>query len=136
MLKPIIEIDGARFNTLDSFWDEISTRLIPGAKWGRNFDAFNDILRGGFGTPAGGFRLRWANFQRSRDALGYTETIHWLENKIQRCHPDNVELVKQDIEAARRGQGPTVADIIVDIIRIHGPGGNEEGDGVELELVL
>jgi len=135
MLKPIIEIDGARFNTLDSFWDEISARLIPGARWGHNFDAFNDILRGGFGTPTGGFRFRWVNFQESRDALGYTETIHWLENKIQRCHPDSVARVKQELEAARHGEGPTVADIIVDIIRIHCPGGNEEDDGIVLELV-
>ena len=135
MPKPIIEIDGVRFNTLDSFWDEISARLIPGARWGRNFDAFNDILRGGFGSPTGGFRFRWVNFQQSREALGYTETIHWLENKIQRCHPGSVALVKQELEAARHGEGPTVADIILDIIRIHGPGGSEEGDGVELELV-
>ena len=135
MPKPIIEIDGARFNTLDSFWDEISARLIPGASWGRNFDAFNDLLTGGVGTPGGGFRLRWVNFQRSREALGYTETIHWLENKIQSCHPGNVELVKKEIDAARHGEGPTVADMIVDILRIHGPGGNEEDDGIELELV-
>ena len=31
MLKPIIEIDGARFDTLDSFWDEISVHVIPGS---------------------------------------------------------------------------------------------------------
>lgn len=135
MPKPIIEIDGARFNTLDIFWDEISTHLIPEAKWGRNFDAFNDILRGGFGTPAGGFRLRWFNFPLSREALGYQETIRWLENKMQHCHPDNVEFLKRDLEAAQRGEGPTVADIIVGIIRIHCPGGNEQQDGIELELV-
>jgi RNAse (barnase) inhibitor barstar len=132
--KPIVEIDGARFNTLDGFWDEISARLIPGAKWGRNFDAFNDILRGGFGTPEAGFTLRWVSFQRSRDALGYAETVRWLEKKIQHCHPDNVGSVEQDLKAARRGEGPTVADIIIGIIRIHGPGGDEADDGVELEL--
>ena len=106
----------------------------PGAEWGRNLDAFNDILRGGFGTPAGGFRLRWVNFQRSREALGYAETIRWLEYKIQHCHPDNVKYVKQDIDVAHHGEGPTLADIIVDIIRTHGPGGIEEHDGIELEL--
>jgi RNAse (barnase) inhibitor barstar len=132
--KPIIEIDGTRFHTLDGFWNEISTRLIPAARWGRNFDAFNDILRGGFGTPEGGFTLRWVNFQRSREALGCAETVRWLEKKIQHCHPDNVGLVEQDLEAARRGEGPTVADIIVGTIRIHGPGGDEADDGVELEL--
>jgi hypothetical protein len=45
-----------------------------------------------------------------------------------------VEGVKKDIEAARRGEGQTVAEIIVEIIRCHGPGGSEEEDGVELEL--
>jgi len=135
MLKPTIEFDGARFNTLDGFWDEISARLIPGARWGRNLDAFNDVLRGGFGTPAGGFRLRWVNFQRSRDALGHSGTIQWLENKIQLCHPDNIELVKREIESARHGEGPTLADILLDMIRIHCPGGIEEKDGIELVLV-
>jgi RNAse (barnase) inhibitor barstar len=134
MTKPIIEIDGSHFDSLDTFWDEISVRLIPGASWGRNFDAFNDILRGGFGTPEGGFVLRWVNFQRSREALGYPETLRWLENKIQRCHPTNVEFVKRDIEEARQNKGPTVADIIIEIIRVHGPGGREEEDGIELEL--
>jgi hypothetical protein len=132
--KPIIEINGTRFDNLEGFWDEISARLIPGAKWGRNFDAFNDILRGGFGTPHGGFRFRWVSFQRSREALGYAETVRWLEKNIQQCHPDNVGLVEQDLEAAVRGEGPTVADILVGIIRIHGPGGDEADDGVELEL--
>jgi hypothetical protein len=135
MLKPIIEIDGARFDTLEGFWDEVSAHLIPGFEWGRNFDAFNDILRGGFGTTDGGFKLRWLNFQRSRELLGYVETLRWLEGKIQHCHPENVEIVKREIELARRSEGPTVLDIILVIIRIHGPGGSEARDGVELELV-
>ncbi len=134
MPKPIIEIDGSRFDTLNDFWEEISVRLIPGARWGRNFDAFNDILRGGFGTPEGGFRFRWVNFHRSRETLGYPETICWLEKKVQQCHQDNVEFVKREIEAARCGEGPTIADIIINIIRIHGLGGDEEDDGIELEL--
>jgi hypothetical protein len=44
--------------------------------------------------------------------------------------------VKREIEAAQGGEGPTVVDIITDIIRIHGPGGAEEEDGIELELAL
>ena len=47
----LYEIDGKNFSTLEEFYDEISRVLIPGAQWGRNLDAFNDILRGGFGTP-------------------------------------------------------------------------------------
>lgn len=47
----VYEIDGSRFHTLEEFYDEIGTALIHGSPWGRNLDAFNDILRGGFGTP-------------------------------------------------------------------------------------
>jgi len=101
---------------------------------GEEFRRFHDILRGGFRTPKGGFKLRWVNFQRSRENLGYAETIRWLEKKIEQCHPDDVESVKKEIESARRDEGPTIADIITDIIRMHGPGGDEEEDGVELEL--
>jgi RNAse (barnase) inhibitor barstar len=102
MLKPTIEIDGSRFDTLNDFWEEISVSLIPGTRWGRSFDAFNDVLRGGLGTPPGGFRLRWVNFQRSCETLGYPETIRWLENKIHHCHPDNIEFVARDRSRARR----------------------------------
>jgi RNAse (barnase) inhibitor barstar len=64
------EIDGANFSTLDEFYEEISRVLVPGVYWGRNLDAFNDILRGGFGTPSGGFTLRWKNHELSRARLG------------------------------------------------------------------
>ena len=50
-------IDGKAFSTLQGFFDEISRAVIPGAEWGHNLDAFNDILRGGFGTPEGGSSL-------------------------------------------------------------------------------
>ena len=132
--KPIIEIDGARFDDLEGFWDEVSTHLIPGYYWGRNFDAFNDILRGGFGTPNGGFRLRWVNSGRSKEVLGYPETIRWLEHKLQRCHRSGISITEEELALARRGKGQTVWDIIVNVIRLHGPGGNEQEDGVELEL--
>jgi RNAse (barnase) inhibitor barstar len=134
MPKPTIEIDGSRFDSLSGFWNEISTRVIPGFNWGRNLDALNDIFRGGFGTPEGGFRLRWLNFRRSKEVLGYPETIRWLESQLRECHPLSTELVKEQLEKARCGEGPTLADTIVAVIKIHGPGGAEHEDGVELEL--
>jgi RNAse (barnase) inhibitor barstar len=131
---PVIEIDGARFDDLQGFWDEISRKLIPGAAWGRNLDAFNDILRGGFGTPEGGFVLRWTNSARSRVALGHGETVRWLERVVERCHPNNVPALRAKLEAARAGLGPTLFDTLVEIIEVHGIGGVEAEDGVELRL--
>jgi hypothetical protein len=134
MPKPIYEIDGARFSTLQGFFDEISRVLIPGANWGRNLDGFNDILHGGFGTPEIGFVLQWRNSALSRERLGYPETVKQLELRLQKCHPTNVENVQKSLADARTNEGATVFDWILEIVARHGKGGAEEQDGVELVL--
>jgi hypothetical protein len=50
---------------------------------------------------------------------------HWLEDTIGRCHPSNVPRLTADLEAARRGEGTTLFDWLVEIIERHGPGGSE-----------
>ena len=97
-------------------------------------DAFNDILRGGFGTPDEGFVLRWKNSELSRRRLNYQETVRQLELRLHRCHPSNRVSVAADLGRAKNGAGPTVFDWIVEIIHDHCPGGAESEDGVELEL--
>jgi RNAse (barnase) inhibitor barstar len=127
-------IDGAAFSTLEGFYEEVSRVLIPGAEWGHNLDAFNDILRGGFGTPEEGFELVWKDHALSRDRLGYAETVRQLEKRLTRCHPTNREQVAQDLAAAKAGSGSTVFDWLVEIVRDHGPGGDQEEDHVVLSL--
>ena len=134
MAKTIYVIDGTEFSNLEAFYDVVSRVLIPGAEWGRNLDAFNDILRGGFGTPEGGFILRWKNSAESQERLAYPETIRQLEKRLTRCHPSNRGHVAKDLEEARRNSGPTVFDWLVEIIQVHCTGGAEEEDGVELHL--
>jgi hypothetical protein len=95
--KPIFEIDN-RFETLEGFFAEFRVKTGASSPQ-RSFDAFNDVLRGDFGTPEGGFLLRWVDWQRSKRLLG------------------------------------SQFDVLVEIIRGHGPGGDEAEDGVELELV-
>lgn len=128
------EIDGSRFSTLEEFFDEVSRVMLPGQRWGHNLDAFNDILRGGFGTPENGFTINWKNHALSKERLGYGETIRQLELRLQRCHPKNREYVMTDLASARAHRGQTVFDWLVGIIRIHGLGGSEERDRVELML--
>jgi RNAse (barnase) inhibitor barstar len=127
------EIDGQDFSTLEEFYDEISRVLIPGATWGHNLDAFNDILWGGFGTPDQGFILRWKNHAVSRQRLGYAKTVRQLEKRLERCHPTNRESVQKELDLARAGEGPTVFDWLVEILADHGPHGGE-ADNVHLEL--
>lgn len=132
MAKPLLEIDGNNFDTLEGFFQEVSEKLIPGATWGRNLDAFNDILRGGFGTPDDGFILCWKNHQVSQSRLGYRETVCQLQKRLAHCHPQNIPWVEAQLSEAERGQGPTVFDWLVEIIQEHGTGGSEEEDNVEL----
>ncbi|MBB2750205.1 UNVERIFIED_ORG: RNAse (barnase) inhibitor barstar [Rhizobium aethiopicum] len=127
-------IDGSRITSLESFFDGISCVLIPGAYWGRNLDAFNDILRGGFGTPAEGFTIRWSHSAVSRERLSYPETVRQLERRLQRCHPSNQDGVSREIADAHAAVGPTVFDWLIDTIRIHCPGGREAADNVRLVL--
>jgi RNAse (barnase) inhibitor barstar len=127
-------IDGNAFSTLEGFFEEISRVVIPGARWGHNLDAFNDILRGGFGTPAEGFELVWKDHAVSQGRLGYAETARQLEKRLTRCHPTNREHVAQDLAAAKSGSGSTVFDWLVDLIRDHGPGGEQDEDHVVLWL--
>lgn len=132
--RPILTIHGDHVDDLNGFYEEVSRQLIPDADWGRNLAAFNDILRGGFGTPDGGFILEWTNSARSQLQLGHSETARWLMDNLTRCHPSNVPSVQIQLDLARQGQGPTLFDILVDIIRSHGAGGDEAEDGVELLL--
>jgi RNAse (barnase) inhibitor barstar len=129
----IIEIDGTQFATLEEFFSHFGERALT-APWGKNLDAFNDVLRGGFGTP-NSFVLRWKNHAVSRQRLGHEETARQLELKLVRCHPANRAAVAQDLEVAKLHQGPTVFDWLVEIIRVHGLDGSESEDQVHLELV-
>jgi RNAse (barnase) inhibitor barstar len=128
------EIDGENFSTLEEFYDEISRAVIPGADWGRNLDALDDILYGGFGTPVEGFVLRWKNHDVSLQRLGYPETVRQLEKRLERCDPTNRERVRGELDLARAGQGPTVYDWLVEIIAGHSAGDREADDNVKLEL--
>ena len=131
--KPVLVIDGSRFTDFDGFAVEFS-KLLNDYTWRGNLDAFNDILRGGFGTPDGGFVLRWSRSDLSRNALGYDATAARLRSLQLTCHPTNREQIAARLEDARRGVGPTLFDELVEIIEIHGPGGRESDSGVELDL--
>jgi RNAse (barnase) inhibitor barstar len=127
-------LDGSRITSLEAFYDQVSERLIPGANWGRNLDAFNDILRGGFGTPEEGFVLRWTDSEVSRASLSHVETVRQLEKRLEHSDPSNREGVRADLIQAQKGQGTTVFDWLVEIIQTHGTGGDEAEDNVSLVL--
>jgi hypothetical protein len=110
MGKPVIVLNGARFSSLEEFAQYFSDLLLKDYQWRGNLDAFNDILNGSFGTPEGGFILRWENSALSRERLGYPETIKWLEEHIVSAHPTHVPSLKQRLAEAKQGRGETLFD--------------------------
>ena len=76
---PEYVLDGASFDDLAGFFTAI-TRTLGVSSWGRNLDAFNDILRGGFGTPSTG------RIHPSMDELSElsTERLGWPNDPFPR----------------------------------------------------
>lgn len=117
------EIDGARFSTLEGFCEEISEHVISEG-WGHNLAAFDDALRGDFGTPDEGFVLVWKSHRLSREHLGYNETTRQLRAWLAMHEdPASIRYLEEQLAAAQRGEGPTVYDDIIEIIQRHGPNG-------------
>ncbi len=74
MSKLTIKLNGDNFSDLESFYYEIDKLLTKDLSWqtGHNLNAFNDLLRGGFGVyeyeePV---ELIWTNFSNSTKILG------------------------------------------------------------------
>ncbi|MDA3926035.1 MAG: barstar family protein [Kiritimatiellae bacterium] len=118
---------------MEAFYDAVTRVMItPRRVWRRNLDAFNDILRGGFGTPDEGFVIRWVNADISRQHLGYKEAVRQLKKRLTTCHSTCRGKVESELNLARRERGPTVFNWLVSIIHYHCPGRCEEEDNVEL----
>ncbi|MFZ5551571.1 MAG: barstar family protein [Bacteroidota bacterium] len=75
--QKVFEIDGNTFNNLKEFFDVIGTQLTENNRWGKNWNALNDILRGGFVKTEyeEPFRLIWKNSGVSRKTLTDFEDI-------------------------------------------------------------
>ncbi len=135
MDKRVYILDGAKFSSLEGFARHFSEVVLEDYQWSGNLDALNDILWGGFGTPEGGFVLRWQNSELSRRNLGTAETVRRLEAHLLICDPSGAPQMQRRLAEAKQGRGETLFDTIVEIIRDHGDGGRQSRSGVELQLL-
>lgn len=64
-------INGEDFSDLNGFFDSIGSTLVEKNEWGKNWNAFNDILRGGFINTEyeEPFILFWRNAHLSKERL-------------------------------------------------------------------
>lgn len=117
VLQEVYDLPGDRVRSLDDFFRVMGEVVNgPGGYFGSNHDGLIDCLRGGFGTPDEGSTIRWLRSDQSRDALGYPETIRHLKLRLSRCYPTGRDETRRDLARARRHEGPTVFDWLVEII--------------------
>ncbi|WP_235904736.1 barstar family protein, partial [Patiriisocius marinus] len=87
MLKKMltIKIQGNNFSNLADFFDEVERKMTKGLDWkiGQNLNAFNDVLRGGFGIHDcdEDYKLIWENSQKSKSELQEFTTIIEMINE-------------------------------------------------------
>ena len=115
-----IEIDGNKFSNLAEFYDEIESKLTSGLNWkiGRNLNALDDVLGGGFGIHEmdENIEVVWLNSEKSKSDLGWRETISYVQKKLETCHPTNKPDVKSDLKDAESKKGQTLYEIIAELI--------------------
>jgi len=100
MTRKTIIINGDAFSTLEGFYSEIDKVLTKDLNWdtGHNLDAFNDLLRGGFGVyeyeeP---IKLIWQNSDKSKvdlNILRNGQTIYQILIAIIKEHK-HIEFVE------------------------------------------
>lgn len=115
-----IVIDGDNFSDLEGFYTEIDKLLTKDLDWqtGHGMDAFNDLLRGGFGVHEYGeaLHIKWIHFAKSRQDLGYRATKNYYQNILKKCHPANRSIIEKKLQEAEACQGKTLLDMIIEII--------------------
>ena len=83
-------LDGERFWDIESFYDEAVSVFTDGfSAFGRNYSAFEDILRGGFGRHGYGepIAVLWKNFSKSREELPAQVLLDLIE--VLCCGPES-----------------------------------------------
>jgi hypothetical protein len=116
-----ITIDGRDFSTLEGSYGAIGRAIIgPDQPDAGNLDWLNDILFWPCGETMAPYTLVWRNADESRRRLGHTEAIRQMEQRKVWRFPFGDAQAVSDIDLARRGEGPTVFDWLIEMIRRNG----------------
>ena len=125
-------IDGKDFNNMDEFYKLVVKTFSEEEEICPGLDAFIDFLRGGFGRHKYNepIKITWLNNSKSKNDLGYEETINVLKKRLKTCHPSNKEIIRKKIQLAEKKEGKTIYDEIIECINDL----NEDGFNCLLEI--
>jgi RNAse (barnase) inhibitor barstar len=120
IMRRTIIFNADNFDDIETFYNEVDNTLTRNLNWktDHNLDAFNDLLRGGFGIHEYGepILIEWHNFSKSKIDFGYPATITHYKKILRYCHPTNISYIKEKLTLANKKQGLTLLDIIITII--------------------
>lgn len=121
MKKKRLILDGNKINSLDDFFIVAYSILTKDFIFQRgSLDGFNDILSGGFGVFENEpIILIWKNSIKSKEILGYSETVKYYEDILKTCHSTNINYINAILENCKQKNGQTLFDIIIEIINEH-----------------
>jgi RNAse (barnase) inhibitor barstar len=120
--KKMTVINGSHFSNLEGFYEEISQLFMKDEDWKvGTLDGFDDILYGGFGVFEDNEEIEiiWKDSQKSKEDLGFNLTKEFYQNKIKQGKPFNVELIQQKLDELIDGNGQTLFEILIEIIKLH-----------------
>lgn len=107
-------INGSHFSNLEDFYEEISQLFMKNEDWKvGTLDGFDNIL---YGVETD---ITWKNSQKSKKDLGFELTKEFYENKIKIGKPFNVALIQQKLDELIDGNGQTLFEILIEIIKSH-----------------
>lgn len=118
----MIVIHGGHFSSLGGFYEEASRVMMKDLDWkAGTLDGFDDILYGGFGVfeSKEEIEIIWKESQKSKEDLGLVATREFYENKIRQGKPFNIELIQQKLDELMKGEGQTLFEILIEIIKSH-----------------
>ena len=87
--------------------------------WDGHLDVFNDILD--WPNDFEPYKLIWSESELAREHLGYQAMAGWLRKQLGECVPGAPawDQWQRQLADAERGQGSTMFDWLVEIIRTH-----------------
>jgi len=122
-MSKTITINGNNIHDIPSFYKEINRVFMKNSDWKltENLDALNDMFYGGFGEIKGNEKilLRWKNFEKNREDLGWELTKSYYQNKLKSPSIFNIDFVHKKLIELENGIGKTYFEIIIEIIIGH-----------------
>ena len=115
----VVEIDGRDFRTLDEFFEVVGAALAPGQAWGKNLDAFNDLLCWPLARDPEPYVLVWRRSNLSRRRLNHGEAERHLEEVIRSASGKPSAWQAERLARAGRCEGPAAFDWLVEINARH-----------------